>query len=77
MQLYLITERSTPRCDDENCDPCENPAHWVDIELSREFITTLETALEAMDGACDCGECGGCEAAAKLREAIERGQKPG
>ncbi len=44
--LFLVSERVEPLCKEEHCTKDENPAHWVNINLSDVVRQRLERAVE-------------------------------
>lgn len=47
-KLFRVVPRDEPACEDSNCDPMENPEHWLDITP-----TNLAKAAPALLAACE------------------------
>ena len=76
MPLYAVRALTKPSCEDADCDPAENPDHWVSIRLSAEALTVFARVADALDrshGSADArADCDYCAATRDARELLAR-----
>jgi len=47
-KLFRVVPRDEPACEDQSCDPADNPEHWLDITP-----TNLAKSAPALLAACE------------------------
>lgn len=46
----VVSSRDVPTCGRMDCDPGEQPEHWVDVELTEDVKTAIKKAKAALVG---------------------------
>lgn len=46
---FVVSSRKTPTCGRDDCDPADQPEHWVDVELSEPYKKLRQAARLALD----------------------------